>query len=321
MNILFTAGGRRVEIIQIFKKELLQDKIYVADISGTAPALYCGDEALVIPKFSHPQSLDVILDVCRKKHINVIIPLTDYEIDFYTQKEEIFTKNGVRVLLSGPCIVEIARDKWKTYLFFKENGIPVLDTFLRREDITNFPVAAKPKTGSAGIGVFRIGSASELLNRGDISEGYIYQPLIEAGPMLQEITVDVLTDGSGRCSAISQRQRLKIRAGEVERAVTVFDTGIDQHVRQIVRLLKPFGMINIQLFRCPDGKLAFQEINLRLGGGCPLSYESGVNIPVLIKAIVTGKGKPSDCVLAKEGIYMLRFDSSFYLKKEQMVHG
>jgi len=316
MNILFTAGGRRVEIIQIFKRELPKDKIYVADISGTAPALYCGDEAFLIPKFNEVHCLEVILRKCQEKKIDVIIPLTDFEIDFYTGKEGIFSKNNVRILLSGPAIVEIGRDKYKTFLFLKEHGIPVVDTFIRKEDVKIFPAIAKPKKGSAGLGLFSIANAQELINRHDIDEGYIYQPWIDA----EEITVDVLSDGLGRCLAISQRLRLKIRAGEVERAETLIDKNIDQQIRQIVSLLKPMGMINFQLFRLPNGKLAFQEINLRLGGGCPLTQQAGINIPVLIKSIITQEGLPSDCLVAQKGIFMLRFDSSYYLKKEQMVH-
>lgn len=313
MNILFTAAGRRVEIIEIFKKELPKDKVFAADVDNTAPGLYATQDAFIVPRFSEPACLQAILKLCKKHHIDVIIPLIDPEIDFYAAHAKAFLESGVRILLSDQSVVDIARDKWKTFLFFQRHSIPAIETFERKQQLKSLPAIAKPRTGSAGQGVVRIADSRQLEGL-NLDNSYIYQPLLQG----EEITVDVITDGKGLCLGIGQRRRLKVRAGEVERAVTVHHPEVDRCVRQLVQWLKPFGIINVQLFKTAQGQLCFQEINLRLGGGCPLTYAAGINIPGLIKSVLDGN-PPLECAQARPGVHMLRFDRSLYLTKEQMV--
>lgn len=315
MNILFSAGGRRVEIIEIFIKELPNDKIFVADIVNSAPSLYIADEHFIIPKFTDKNCLKKVLNICENNNIDIIIPLIDPEVDFYSENYNTFLRKNVCLMLSGKNTVAIARNKWNTFNYFKDNDIPVADTFINKNDVSDFPVIAKPVHGSAGKGIFYVDNREELYNNRSIGKDYVYQKFISG----DEITVDIIGDGKGNLVAVSQRKRLKVREGEVERGVTVFYSDIDFYVRKIVSLLKPFGLINIQLYKDNNDKLYFQEINLRLGGGVPLTYNAGINIPVLLKELAIGEYIYCETIKAENNLYMFRYDQAIYLKKEDIV--
>ena len=316
MNFLFTASGRRVEIIEIFKKELCNDRIFTADIEKTAPALYIGRNSFLVPPLKDPQCLIKLISICRKNEINVIVPLIDPELDFYSKHLNTFLKNNIKILISRPDVISLGRYKYKTYHFLCENNIPTAITYRHKTEIKNFPVIAKPIAGSSSKGILLINNSKQL-NRVDNPASYIYQRFIVG----EEVTVDAISDKEGNLLASCQRKRLKIREGEVERAVTIFDDKIEYYVKKILQLLRPFGFINIQVIKDKKGALFFTEINLRLGGGSPLTYKSGINIPQILKQLINGKYNIHVPVRAREGVYMLRFDQAIYLEKEDLIYG
>ncbi|MCA9408460.1 MAG: ATP-grasp domain-containing protein [Candidatus Omnitrophica bacterium] len=153
MNILFTAGGRRVELIEIFQQEFKDNQIFVADIINSAPALYLGEERFVIPKMSDSDALERILEICQDKNINAIIPLIDPELEFYAQNIDEFLKRNIRIVISESTTVMMTRNKWETYEFFRRNDIPTPTTYLNIEKVKDFPVISKPIKGSASRNV------------------------------------------------------------------------------------------------------------------------------------------------------------------------
>ncbi len=60
-----------------------------------------------------------------------------------------------------------------------------------------------------------------------------------------------------------------MRGGEVERGITIKNYELLSLALELVKRLKPFGVINIQCFLTSNG-FYFTEINPRFGGGYPL---------------------------------------------------
>ena len=78
MHILFTGVGRRIELLQAFRraalvlnKELI---IYGADMAGTAPALSYCDYARKVVAMKDPGYIECLLHICKADHINLLIP-------------------------------------------------------------------------------------------------------------------------------------------------------------------------------------------------------------------------------------------------------
>ena len=79
------------------------------------------------------------------------------------------------------------------------------------------------------------------------------------------------------------------------------------------------GLITLQLFQTPRGKLKFVEINPRFGGGVPLSIQAGANFPKWILQEMLGKplgGKKANIPFDgfKDGLVMLRYDGEVWLE-------
>ena len=314
LNLFFTAAGRRVELIDIFRKSGLYGDLLTADVSTNAPALYFGDKYFLVPKFSDPSCFDVILKIAMENEVNYIVPLIDSELDYYCKNRRLFESHGVNILLSSDCLIKTARNKCKTYKFFKEHDIPVPASCRAKEDVRWFPVVAKPDSGSSSIGVYVFKNREQLARQMMTDDSYLFQQYIDGS----EVTVDIIGDGKGNMLAVCQRLRLKVRGGEVERAITISDPLIDNYIERIVSVLKPFGIINIQLFKSNDGKYFFSEINARFGGGVTLTMNAGIDIPAILRNMLLSE-RIESCVFAQKDICMMRFDKAFYINKNKLL--
>lgn len=319
LNILLTSVGRRVSLVKFFKEAIgNRGKIYAADCVNTAPALYVADKAFIVPRVNDRDYIPLLLDKCKKENIKLIVPLIDPELPVLSKERGLFLREGIIPLISEYDVVMIGYDKLLTAKFFYDINIPTPETFVYTEDLdfkdVKFPIIIKPRFGSASIGVQKCESMQDLM----FYSSKISEPIIQEFLEGEEITIDILCDFEGKLISMVQRKRLKIRAGEVERGITIKNEELFNLVKKIVDMLKPFGVINIQCFWTKNGFL-FTEINPRFGGGYPLSYYAGVNFPKIIIDILEGK-KVKDTVFDyKEGLLMLRYDEAIYIDEKSLL--
>jgi len=327
MNALFTSSGRRIELISFFKKEGFIT--FAADSDFTAPSLYIADKGFIVPRVvNNPKKyVEAILNICKKEHIEVIVPLIDPELIVLAKVKEKFLDIGTTVLLSSYPSVKIAADKYETYNFYKEVGLSAPETLTldnekpMEETIEQgiFPALLKPRYGSAGKGIVKcpdINCLNFFSSQQNIHD-YVLQKYVSG----EEITVDIFGDGTGQLISAVQRKRLKIRGGEVERGITVKYPELFEDAVKFAKKFKPFGPVNIQCFyNKHDKKRFYTEINARFGGGYPLAYHAGANFPKYIKALLTGNALKSMIGNDyKEGLVMSRFDEAIYKYREELL--
>jgi carbamoyl-phosphate synthase large subunit len=321
LNVLFTSSGRRVELIEIFKKEGFIT--HAADCDPTAPTLFKADKKFIVPGILEDPSryIDALMDIVKREKIDVVIPLIDTELTTLAKAKETFLQHNAVVLISEYSNVEIAFDKYRTYLFFKEIGLLTPETRLVAEimekdvdlDKSFFPALLKPRFGSAGKGIIPCSDMDYILflySKGDLDEYVVQQKIIGT-----EITTDIFGDGQGTMISAVQRKRLKIRAGEVERGVTVKYNHLFDNALQFTRHYKPFGTVNIQCLYDKE-KAFYIEINPRFGGGYPLAYHAGADFPGMIKRLLKGKKISGNYSDYQKGLIMSRYDSAIYYKAE-----
>ena len=84
MKILFTSVGRRVELMQAFRKaaeELKADLTIIgADITSTAPALFFCDETRIVCKIKEPEYIPQLLKLCEEESVDCLIPTIDTDL-------------------------------------------------------------------------------------------------------------------------------------------------------------------------------------------------------------------------------------------------
>ncbi len=296
-----------------------------ADMEPTAPAHYEADKAFLVPPVSSSEYLPRLLELCRSEGIQLVVPLIDPELPLLAEHAAEFADVGTTVLVSSASSVQVAHDKLATASFFAECGVANAATYGSKQaegalaaGRIRLPLVVKPRWGSAGKGVHCCRTERELrfyLGQRDESE-LIVQEYLEGS----EVTIDVFGDGTGRILAILPRKRLKVRAGEVERAVTIDDAELRDSVLALGRHFKPYGPINVQCFATDRGPI-FTEINARFGGGYPLSDAAGACFPEMTLDLVRGKEIESRLGAYRRGLVMMRFDDAFYVGEEELISG
>jgi carbamoyl-phosphate synthase large subunit len=320
LNILFTSVGRRVSLINSFKKSLkdlcIDGKIIAVDANEDSAARYVSDIHLKLPRVNGFGYIDSLLSVCNKYDVDIIIPLIDTELLVLAKNRKLFEEISVTLLLSSFEDIEICNDKNLTYKFLSSNGFDtprILDKDLLLSHQT-FPLFIKPANGSSSINAFEVHNIDEL----KFFSSYISQPIIQELIRGKEYTIDVFVDFQGKVRSVVPRLRIETRAGEISKGITVKNQFLIKAAKELVeKMYKPLGCITVQCFLTEDNKIKFIEINPRFGGGFPLSYEAGANFPSWILQTYLKQEVKIKIDGWEDGLKMLRYDEAIFLSKEK----
>ena len=322
VNVLITSAGRRGALVKCFEKTIegmkgIGGKVVSVDASPLAAALYLSDKLYIVPRISDSNYIDNLLDVCKKEEVKLIIPTIDTELLILSQNKEIFEKKGIRIAISDTKVIEICSNKLKTFQFFKENNIPTVETFsycqVDKIEKLNYPLFIKPSSGSASINTYKINNRKEL----DFFIDYINNPVIQEYAEGREFTLDVLTDLEGQVINVVPRERIEVRAGEINKGRTVKDERLIEYGKNIVEKLGGIGPITIQCFK-KGSEIKFTEINPRIGGGYPLSFAAGANYPELLIRMVLGEKVAPRLGEFEENLIMLRWEDAVFIKEDNL---
>lgn len=292
IHILFTAIGRRVELVQAFRSAAVTLKkplkIYGADMLATAPALAYCDQIRIVCGIRENGYIPQLLEICKKDQIDVVIPTIDTDLQLLADNKDMFAQIGTRVLVSSPEKIRICRDKNYTSQFFLDCGLKApLPTNDYRKYRGNYPAFIKPKDGSSSINTFKVADAEELAFYASQIQDYIIQPFITG----REFTIDIFCDFEGRPISIVPRERLAVRAGEVLKTRICMDAILLKEAEALIREFKPCGPLTVQLIRDSiSNEDYFIEINPRYGGGAPLSMKAGARSAETLLILLSGEG-------------------------------
>lgn len=314
MNILFTCVGRRKYLVDYFRAEQgFISKLVGVDMSNTAPALASCDSWYLVPSVYDERYIDRLLEICRNESINVLISLNDMELPILAKSRVRFSNLGVRLVLANDTAIDICSDKYKTYLFCKENNIPVPASFIDLNEALQFiknksidyPLIVKPRWGSASFGLHVVESENELKEaysvcKESLSYSYLSQfkesdddVLIQEFIKGKEYGLDILNDMDGHYRGVVCKEKLSMRAGETDKAITVDASRFNAFSRIIGDTLKHVGNMDCDFLE-RDGQLYLLELNPRFGGGYPFSHEAGANLVKALLLSLSGRGDEID---------------------------
>ena len=309
MNILFTCAGRRTYLLKYFKENLLEgDKIVATDMQLSAPALQVADVKIQVPAVYDPEYVNITLRICEEQKIDALFSLNDLELPILAENKARFEAIGVKVVVSDPKVIDIAFDKYKTAQWVESLGLTAPKTYVRLEDCKkalaageiDFPLFMKPRWGSGSIGLESIADMEELdiyygllmkkikktiLATASVGDEYI---MIQEKLTGSEFGLDIMNDLDGKNIGVSVKQKLAMRAGETDKAVTVDLPQVREMGRKIGEALGHIGNLDVDIMQRADGAYCVLELNPRFGGGFPFSYEAGVNLPKAIIEWVKG---------------------------------
>ena len=336
MNILFTCAGRRTYLLKYFKENMSTgDKVVATDMQLSAPALQVADVKLQVPAVYDPKYIDITLNICKEQKINALISLNDLELPILAENKAKFEKLGVTVIVSDPEVIDICFDKYKTAQWVESIGLKAPKTYITLASAKDalakgeiaFPLFMKPRWGSGSIGLETVEDMEELdivygllfekikktiLATASVGEEYI---MIQEKLTGNEFGLDVMNDLEGNNVAVSVKQKLAMRAGETDKAITVDLPEVREMGATIGRNLRHIGNLDVDIMQRANGDYCVLELNPRFGGGYPFSYEAGANMPLAILKWLRGEDV-DDTMLQPE--YGKMFAKNDYLMNIQL---
>lgn len=319
MNILILSAGTRNKVVQYFKKEISgKGSVVATDCSNLAPAIYDADKYYIVPPMVEDGYLDVILDICKKEKIDAVLTLIDPEISLLAENRDKFKALGTTPIVSDYDKVEMCFDKFKMYEFLVNNGFKTAKSYVDKEAFyadldagkITFPVFVKPVKGSASININKVTSKEEVEVLFTLCDNLMIQEFMNGTEYGADCYIDML---SGETVAIFTKQKIKMRAGETDKSVSVKDEKLFELIKKFIRTAGFKGIIDIDIFDV-DGEYYISEVNPRFGGGYPHAYECGVNVPKLICENISGRENASEIGSYDEGVYMMKYNELKIMK-------
>ena len=260
-NVLVTSCGGDIgqSIGKILKD--LNCKTFGWDISSNNAAKFIFDYFETCLKIIEPNYLIELNNFIKKNKIDIIIPVSEPELRFYTNNKKIIeTLKPVRVLLANEFSREIGFDKRKTSLFLKENKLPYPNLYsLENEKDIVFPLVAKPNAGAGSSNIFIVNEIEELKFISNKYKDLLFQEFLDG------------TNGEYTCCSFRSSKK-EVRSIVFKRELTsggysgygevIENDVIDKLIYDLSVFLNLEGSINIQL-RLNEGIPVVFEINPR----------------------------------------------------------
>jgi len=306
MNILLTCVGRRNYLVDYFKEALhpYGGKVHAFNSDSNSAAFWQADFPVLSPLVNDSAYPGFLENYCITHHIKAIISFLDIELPVLAGQKERFSKLGITIIVADPWVVDMAHDKWLTHQFLVKHQFQSVPTYIDlqssleaiRNGEVQFPLFVKPRWGMGSIALHQAENEEELIfyfkkTRQTISSSYLKyvmnmehdkSVLIQGMFPGQEYGLDIINDLNGKHIVTVVKQKLAMRSGETDQAITVHHPQLEQLGAEIAALTLHPANMDADVFW--DGENAYiLELNPRFGGGYPFSHAAGINLP---KAII-----------------------------------
>lgn len=229
------------------------------------------------------------------------MPLHDKELDLLSKEKNKFKEIGVEVIVSDLKVIEICNDKYKTYKFLKDNQFDSPETFLSLENNISFPAIIKDRYGSASKNIKKVNTFSQLKSEFLSRKSPIIQNYING----EEYGIECFFNNKNEPVSIYCKKKLGMRAGETDKAISVYEEDLLNYIEVVGLKLKAYGPIDFDIIK-NESKYYIIDINPRFGGGYPMAHAQGANFTGKIVDMLNGKELKLSYDEYKEGIIMMK---------------
>ncbi|MBI2644505.1 MAG: ATP-grasp domain-containing protein [Candidatus Wildermuthbacteria bacterium] len=322
ISVLITGvgGGSTGEgLIKSLKLAATPYRIIAVDALPISFGFFEVDAYEQVPSAGSPQYLERILAICKRENVQVVIPGSEPELKKMSENRKVFEDNGILLLINNAEVISRCMDKWETYLFLKEHGFDVPQSYLITEEqqideIGLFPVVIKPiRGGGSSVNAFLAQDKPELefFVRYLLKQGAVPVAQEYVGSPKEEYTTGVLHTLDGNflgsialrrqiLSGLSSKIRIKNRTQHPYFDTLAISSGYSQglvgdyrsvrdYAERISQALHSTGPLNVQCRKTEKGIYTF-EINPRFSGTTVMRAMVGFNEPdILIRHHILGE--------------------------------
>lgn len=313
MNILILSAGTRNKIVQYFKKAIGSGgRVIATDMSELAPAVYEADMFYKVPRITDDGYIDVILDICKKEHINGVLSLIDPELPLLAQHKTEFESLGAKVIGSSYELCERALNKMEMFDWLTAHGYRCAKSYIDiekfyaevKKGVITYPVFVKPVCGSASIAVSKVYDKETLELLFTHNANLMIQELLDGQEIGADVYIDML---SGEVVSIFTKKKIVMRAGETDKAVSFKDNKLFALIEGFCKECGWSGQIDIDIFDV-NGEYYISEVNPRFGGGYPHAHECGCDHMKLILNNLEGKKNVVTIGKYDEGVVLMKYN-------------
>jgi carbamoyl-phosphate synthase large subunit len=310
VNLLFSCIGRRGYIARLFREHLAPgDRIIGTSNTRWTSGFNSCDAGYLMPDIYDPAYPDAVLDLCAREKVGAVLSFFDPDVHRLSRLVDAFRGIGVKPFLPGPAAADVSFDKVRTYEFLVANGFRTARTFsdlasvrsaLRNRELC-FPLYVKPRFGFGSRNTFRATDEGQLRVFFGLEPDMIVQDVL--GGVAYDF--DMLNDLEGRVVSVVPWRKSLSRMGETEEAETVtspllLELGVNLGTR-----LAHAGALDADLF-VDDQGASVLEINLRFGGGYPVSHLAGAGFPQMVIRMARGETVSPVIGRYRSGVVMMK---------------
>ena len=246
---------------------------------SVAPA-FC-DVFELAPPTGTEEYIDWLVAIVRRHCIDMLIPGIEVDMYHWVEHRRNIENAGAMLLLNGPELIALCKDKWTFHLRLKEAGLScAIDSSLDRnfEALSKqfgLPFLLKPRHGYGSKGIVRVDGFEEFAKHlNEIGPTLMVQPIV--GRDEEEYTSSAFCDGSGGYFANMTLKRTLSSDGFTDKAEVVDSADITESIMQLCRVFRPLGPTNFQFRMCSEGPKLL-EINPRISSATSIRTAFGYN--------------------------------------------
>lgn len=319
MRVIIGSVGRRKYLVDWFKQavaaEEIDAEVVTTENDELSAAANAGDRLIVAPRYESSEYEGFIRELLCTPEPTLFVSVNDYEITRISRFLDESSPNvNATHFIPEWRHQRVIEDKFLLATFLRSHGIKTPSTFLG-SDITALDDLSRKSTelvvkhrfgsGSSGLQFVTGNELQEAIDRvaltapnqtgskvsNDATSLVVVQPLLKG----VEFGVDGVfaPHGSGLLAGTLARQKVRMRSGETDKAVTVDASSFQPPVQKIGELFQLRGLIDMDFIVVPGQEPAVIDINPRFGGGYPFMHIAGANAPrFLVKTVFEGVSDP-----------------------------
>ena len=307
-------------------------RIIGTDMQIDETVLQMVDKLYQVPRASDPDYVDCLLEVCKKEKVDVVMPFMSAELIPLIDRKQEFEDIGVKVSVSDRNSVEIANNKYRFYVFLKEQGLAVpkfarigsASDLVPACEACGYPgnavcIKATELSGSRGIRIIKPGVSRFDLLFGEKPNSFfttmeeLQMTLNERDTMPEMMAMEYLPGEEGSVDLIAENGRIlymayresNVNLHSIPQAATLTENKEAYEIAEkVIGALGLTGNADLDFKYDADGHPVLMEINPRIAATMQIFKVGGLNLPYLrIKQLL---GEPLPDVEIKYGIKMKR---------------
>ncbi len=278
------------------------------------------DKVYVVPEVTDLGYINALLDICKKEHVDVLLPFMSAELLLLIDRKDEFESIGTKISVSDRRSVELTNNKLKFYEFLRDNGLNVpkfasvrcADDLLSACETVGYPekavcVKATELSGSRGIRIIDASkSRFDILFEQKPNSFYttfdeLQATLCERDTMPEMMAMEFLPGAEGSVDLIADHGKIlymayresNVNLASIPQEATLADNQETYAIAEaVIEKLGLTGNADLDFKYDENGHPVLMEINPRIAATMQIFKVGGMNLPYLRVKMLLGEELP-----------------------------